>query len=62
MQFFGPKFGFVIDVIKSISKISLSNTFRDKVNDSKKKFKIHRDVEYLIERLKEMGITADNYK
>lgn len=39
----------------------LSNGFRKVVEDIKKGYKIDRSTEFLIEKLKELGITEDNY-
>ena len=60
MQFFGPKFGFAVNIEKSEEKIQLNNKFRAFIDKKKKEFKLNKETEYIVERLKEMGINEDN--
>lgn len=62
MQYFGPKFGFSIPVLKSASKRLLVSSFRQKIEGVKKSFRVMRETEYIVERLRELGISEENYK
>ena len=61
MQYFGPKFGFALKIEKDQKTRQLTNTFRMKVDGIKKGYKVERDTEYLVERLRQMGINEENY-
>ena len=61
MQYFGPKFGFSVMVDKDIKARQLVNNFRIKIETIKKGYKIARDTEYLVEKLKEININEENY-
>ena len=52
MQYFGPKFGFALKIDKNQKARQLTNTFRMKVDGIKKGYKVERDTEYLVERLR----------
>ena len=57
MQFFGPKFGFSINVENGVEKKRLTNSFRIMINKRKKELNLSKETEYIIERLKEIGIS-----
>ena len=61
MQYFGPKFGFALMVQKNQKARQLTNTFRLKVDGIKKGYKVERDTEYLVEKLRDLGINEENY-
>lgn len=63
MQMFGPRFGFSITITKpKVTKV-LTNHFRKFLEQTKKAYKCdEKPTEYLIERLREMGINEENYE
>ena len=58
MQFFGPKFGFVVNSEDEGEKKRLTNKFRILIDKRKKELKINKETEFIIEKLKDMGINA----
>ena len=63
MQTFGPRFGFSINIIKpKVTKV-LTNNFRKYLEQTKKAYKCEdKPTEYLVERLREIGIVEENYE
>lgn len=60
---FGPRFGFSIAVIKPKVTKMLTNYFRMHIDQIKKAYKCEdKPTEYLVERLREIGITEENYE
>ena len=62
MQYFGPRFGFEVRVENSQKKKLLTSTFRTKIEAIKKGYKVMKETEYIVERLKELGINEENYE
>lgn len=62
MQYFGPKFGFSINVESAFEKKRLTNIFRIRIDAKKKELRLTKETEYIIERLKEIGINEDTFE
>ena len=57
MQYFGPKFGFAVQAQKNQGRRILVSEFRQKIEALKKTYKVVKGTEYVVERLRDIGIT-----
>ena len=62
MQFIGSRFGCVLLVEKEQKVKQLVSNFRIKIEGIKKSYKINKDTEYIVQRLKDLGINEENYE
>lgn len=62
MQFFGPKFGFIADIENGFEKKRLRNKFRLHIDNLRRKLASSKSVDYIIQRLQELGINEKNFE